>query len=80
MRYDIKGYKRSHKVILKFQNHLFLRYIIRITPDLLKIFKNVIIMKPQIFHSMKYDLKGHPKSYKTLFMQNFLAHSFMDQF
>jgi hypothetical protein len=27
-------------------------------------------MKTQFFHKMKYDLKGHPRSYKTTFMQN----------
>ena len=27
------------------------------------------IMKTQFFDKMKYDLKGHPRSYKTTFMQ-----------
>ena len=33
----------------------------------LKLFKNVKIMKTQTFDKMKYDLKGHPRSYKTTF-------------
>ena len=28
------------------------------------------MMKTQIFHKMKYDLKGHPRSYKTILCQN----------
>ena len=29
-------------------------------------FKNVNIVKTQIFYKMKFDLKGHPRSYKTI--------------
>ena len=43
-------------------------------PNLLKQFKNVNIMKMQIFHYMKYDLKGHPRLYKTTFMPKSLQH------
>ena len=40
-------------------------------------FRNVNIMKIQIFYKMKYDLKGHirPPYYKII-----LAHLFMDRF
>ena len=37
--YDLKGHLRSHEIILKFQNHLFLLYIICLTPNLLKTFQ-----------------------------------------
>ena len=36
MKYDLKGHKRSQKVILKFQNHLFLLNIFCLTPNLFK--------------------------------------------
>ena len=63
--YDLKGHIRSHEVILKFQNHLF-RYILFVQRLIFWIlFKNVNIMRlrTQIFHKMKYDLKGYPRSY-----------------
>ena len=66
LKYNPKGQSRLHKVILKFQNHLLLRYIICLTTDFLK-----------TFHKMKFDLKGHPRSYKTNFMPKF---SFIDRF
>ena len=31
---------------------------------------NANIMMTQIFHEIRYDLKGHPRSYKTKFMAN----------
>ena len=56
MKYDLKGYLRSHMVILKLQNQLFLQYIICLTPDLKKkTLKNVNIMKTQILQKIKYD-------------------------
>ena len=53
-----KSLQRSQKVILKFQSHLFLRYIFCLTPNLLKKIMNVNIMKTHIFDKMKDDLKG----------------------
>ena len=35
---------------------------------------NANIIKMQIFHKMKYDLKGHPRSYKTTFMLKSFFH------
>ena len=32
---------------------------------------NANIMMTQIFHEIRYDLKGHPRSYKTKFMAKF---------
>ena len=68
MKFDVKGHWRSqsHKVSFVFTNHLFQQYIFCLT--LLKLFKNVHIMKTWIFHEMKYDLQGHPRSYKTTFI------------
>ena len=48
IKYDLKGFLRSHEVILKFQNHLFLQYIICLTPDSLKTFQEC----QHIFHKM----------------------------
>ena len=48
--------------------------------NFLKLFKNVNIMKTQIFDKMNYDLKGHPRSYFQDFSFFFLAHSFMNRF
>jgi hypothetical protein len=28
MKYDLKGHRRSHKIILEFQNHIFRQYVI----------------------------------------------------
>ena len=42
--------------------------------DILKLFKNVNIMKTQIFDEIKYDLQGHPRSYKTTFMPKPFEH------
>ena len=68
LNYDLRGHKRSHMVILKFQNiflcDIFFVYLL----IFLKLFKNVNIMNMQIFHKMKYQLKGHPRSCKTNFM------------
>ena len=52
----IWGHKRSYwnfKIIF-FCNNLFVQ-----RPIFLKLFKNVNIMKTQIFQKIKYDLKGH---------------------
>ena len=35
---------------------------------------SIYIKKTQIFHKMKYDLKGQPRSYKTTFMPQLLEH------
>ena len=37
-------------------------------------------MNTQIFHSIKYDLKGHGWSHKALLDTLFLAHSFINRF
>ena len=39
MKYDLKGHYRSQKVILRFKNYLFLRYIFSLTPNLLKTYQ-----------------------------------------
>ena len=62
--YDLRGHQRPQKVIIKFQNHPFLRFIFN-----LKLFKNVNIIKT-FFHKIKYDLKDLQRSYKTTFMPN----------
>ena len=49
--------------------HLFLQYIICLTLNLFKTFQEC-----QIFHKMQYDLKGHPRSYKTTFMLKSFFH------
>ena len=41
---------------------------------LTKLFKNVNFMKTQIFYEIKFDLKGHPRSYKTTFMPKPFKH------
>ena len=38
------------------------------------LYKNVNIVKTQIFHKVKYDLKGHPKSQMTTFMPKYFLH------
>ena len=48
-------------------NLLFLKYIS-------KLYKNINIMNTQIFHDIKYDLKGHRRSIKALLAKFFLAH------
>ena len=48
LKYDLRGHQRSHNVILKLQNHTFLRYIFCLTPDLF--FLNL---------KMKYNLERH---------------------
>ena len=58
---------KSQIVILKFQNHLFLRFFVFVLRTIiLKLFKNINFMKTQIFHKMKYDLKGHPRTLKVI--------------
>ena len=72
---------RSFKVTkghLEISKSSFLRYIFCLTAFFLKLFKNVNIMKKQIFDKMKYDLEGHPRSYNTT--KIIIAHSFMDRF
>ena len=39
LKYDLKGKYKLHKVILKFQNHLFLRYVICLKRNLFKTFQ-----------------------------------------
>ena len=46
MKYDLRG---SQKVILNFQNHLFCDKFFVKRPIFLKLFKNVNILKTQIF-------------------------------
>ena len=72
---------RSFKVTkghLEISKSSFLRYIFCLTAFFLKLFKNVNIMKKQIFDKMKYDLEGHPRSFNTT--KIIIAHSFMDRF
>ena len=56
---------KSH---LKISKSSFLCYIFCLTPNLFKTFRNINNIKTQIFHYIKHDLKGHPISYKTIFM------------
>ena len=60
-KYDLKGHLRSHKDLLKFQNHLFLRYIICLPPILLKLlsfFKNSLMCSVEkIPSNVKYSKK-----------------------
>ena len=37
--YDLRGHEKSHKVILKFENHLFLRNIVGLMAYLFKTFQ-----------------------------------------
>ena len=60
-----KGHWRSQKVILKFKNHLSSIYFLFIAQS----FKTFQKFQP-IFHKIKYDQKGYPRSYKTIFMPN----------
>ena len=48
MKYDFKGHLRSKTVILKFQNQLLI-YFVK-SPIFLIHFKNINIIKMQIFH------------------------------
>ena len=59
---------KSHidKVILKFKYNFLNILLLNSFLKLLKLFKNVNIMNTQIFHKIKYDLKGHPSSHKTI--------------
>ena len=45
-----------------------------------KLHLNVNIMKAQIFHKLKYDLKGQVRSPEALLMKFFLAHLFINRF
>ena len=58
----------TSKVVLKFKNCHFLFCL---TPNLLKLFKNVHIMIEQIFHKMKYDLKVIQGHIRPLLCQNY---------
>ena len=42
--------------VVSFISYLELKFFF-----ILKLFKNVNIMKTQLFHKMKYDLRGHPR-------------------
>ena len=49
--------------------------------NLIKIINmNINIMNTQIFHKIKYDLKGHKRSHKNLLAKFFQTHSFINRF
>ena len=79
MKYDLNDHYRSQKVILKFQNHLFLRYIFCLVPNLLKPFQECPLMKTQFLINWSITLKviqSHIRPPKKII----LTHSFIDQF
>ena len=67
-----KNNQRSHKVILKFHNHLFLRYIFCLTLTPLETFQEC-----QHYEDAFFFIKSSMNSYKVKFI---LAHSFMNRF
>ena len=52
---------RGHKSLLKITKSSYSAIFFCLSPNLFKTFKNVNIMKTQIFDKA-YDLKGHPRS------------------
>ena len=68
LKYNLKGHLRSHNVILKFQNHLFLRNIICLTTNHLK----------TVQECQHYE---HTNLSSVHIRPNLpIAHSFMDRF
>ena len=68
----------SNKVILKFQNNLFLQYVF---VYLFKTFQECQHNGDWNFSITEvWTLKGHPRSYKITFIPKNLALSFIDQF
>ena len=65
---------RSLKVIFKFQNNVFLRYFFCLKHNLIKTILECQQHEDKKFHKMKYDLKGHPRSYKITFMPKSFLH------
>ena len=66
----IKGHKRSPK---KFKSSFLVMYFC-LTPNLFEKFQEYQHYEDEIIHKMKYDLKCHPKSYKTTFMPKYFWH------
>ena len=63
MIYDLKGHKRSHKVILKIQNSSFSAiFFLFIAKSFKNFLRMSIFMTTQILYKMKYELIGHPRS------------------
>ena len=78
IKYDLRGHKRSYKVILKFKNHPFLRYIFCLTPIFLKtILECQHYIKMQIFINVSKTSKIIQDHFCAKII---VAHSFMDQF
>ena len=75
VKYDLRGHGRSDKVIFLFNNKLFLLFIL-LKSNLTKHYNymDANIMKIRNFDKVKYDLKGHWRSYNTTFMLKSLLH------
>ena len=52
IKYDLKGYKRSHKVILKLKNIFFLRYVTSLTSILFKTFQECQHIRPPLCQNL----------------------------
>ena len=69
MKNNLKGHYRSQKVIWKFQNRLFLRYIFCLTPNLLKTFQECQYYEDSIF-LIKWSMTLKVIPYKKPLCQN----------
>ena len=77
IKYDLKGHWRSQKVFFVFKNQLFLKYLFCLTFNLNQIMYKWLHNKDPFFLNMMFDLKGHIRINKTLFVYIFSSNNSM---
>ena len=75
IKYDLKGHWRSQKVFFVFKNQLFLKYLFCWTLNLNQILYKWLHNKDTFFHNVMFDLKGHIRLNKALYIYIFSSNN-----
>ena len=75
IQYDLKGHWRSQKVFFVSKNLLFLKYLFCLTFNLYQILYEWLHNKDTFFYNMMFDLKGHIRSNKALYVYIFSSNN-----